>query len=181
MKNKLLIVILFISSIAFGQNVVTQYTLSTGYGSMYIADDYPDSIDIASTTTAYTVGAKQGARGYKWTAGGLLKGCTVGDSSMTITRGGKYEISYSFSFQTITGVTNGKFNFYIYINDVKQEKTGAKRLMSGTNDLGCVAVAPTSFNLNAGDVIKLKVLSPSDNSNTVCFQYAIVHIKRIDM
>jgi len=150
------------------------------YGSVYIDDTYPDSIDVTSSSAYYTVGAKQGARGKAWTSGGVLKNVTVQDSSMTVGIAGKYEVSYSFSFQTITGVTNGTFNFYLFVNDVKQEKTGAKRLMSGTNDLGVGAVAPTVLSLSANDVIKMKLISPSNNSNTVAFQYAIMHVKRID-
>lgn len=150
------------------------------YGSCYIADDFPDTITVSAVNVYYTVGAKQGANGKAWTSGGVLKNVTVQDSSMTVQKAGKYEVSYSFSFQTITGVTNGTYNFYIFVNDVKQEKTGARRLMSGTNDLGIGAVAPTVLTLAANDEIKLKILSPSDNANTVCFQYAVLHVKKID-
>ena len=164
-------------------NVAVRGTITSdkfAYGSVYIDDTYPDSIDVTSSAKYYTVGAKQGARGKAWTSGGVLKNVTVQDSSMTVGVAGKYEVSYSWSFQTITGITNGTFNFYIFVNDVKQEKTGAKRLMSGTNDLGVGAVAPTVLSLAANDVLKMKVISPSDASNTVAFQYAIMHVKRID-
>ncbi len=150
------------------------------YGSCYIADDFPDTITIGSTTNYYTVGAKQGANGKAWTPGEVLKNVSVRDSFITVQEAGKYEVSYSFSFQTITGVVNGIYNFYIFINDVKQEKTGAKRLMSGSNDLGIGAIAPTVLSLSANDEIKLKILSLTDGSNTVCFQYAIIHVKKID-
>jgi len=150
------------------------------YGSVYIADDYPDTIIVGATDQYYCVGAVVGANGKNWTSGGVLKNVTVRDSFITVQKAGKYEVSYSFSFQTITGVTNGLYNFYVFVNDVKQEKTGAKRLMSGTDDLGVGAVAPTVLELAANDEIKLKILSPTDNSNTVCFQYAIIHVKKID-
>ena len=150
------------------------------YGSVFIADDHPDTIIINNNNVFYTVGAKQGANGYPWTTGGVLQNVTVQDSSMTALVPGKYEVSYSFSFFTVTGVVGGRFNWYLFINDNKQEKTGSKRLMSGTNDMGIGSVAPTVLTLAANDVIKLKVRSIDDASNTICFEYCIMHIKKID-
>ena len=158
----------------------TKFVYRPAYGSMYISDDHPDSIIVGSTTILYTIGAKQGANGYKFTSGGVLKNVSVQDSSMTVLIAGNYEASYSASCYTATGVVNGKFNFYIYVDDVKQEKTGNIRLFSGSNDMGTMCAAPTVLTLTAGQVIKLKVKSPDDNGNTFVVEYCIVHLKKID-
>jgi hypothetical protein len=151
---------------------------STAYGSVYIADTYPDTVIVGLTNTYYTVGAIQAPNGKKWTSGGVLKNVTVQDSSMTIGVDGNFEVSWSVSVSS-AGVTNGKFNWYLFVNDVKQEKTGAKRLLSGSNDLGCIAVAPTVIALKKNDIVKLKVQSIDDNSCQLIQEYAILHVRKI--
>lgn len=190
MKKILLILILFIAVTANAQYygtttarngyfnyIVTDSISLTGiaYGSAYISSDKPDTVVVTSSSDYYTVG-----RSAKYNSGGILKNVTVQDTSLTVSVSGKYQVSYSFSFQTVTGVTNGTFQFAITKNDTVQAKTISRRLLSGTNDLGIGATAPTILQLYAGDIIKLKLQSPTDNSNTVVFQTCIVHINKVD-
>lgn len=146
------------------------------YGGAYIADDHIDTILVTDAAANYTVGAVQPPSGYPLTTGGVLQNVTVQDSSLTIGKAGKYLIRYSVSAQSV-GIT-GRANFYIFINDNKQEKSGAIATLTNTaytNQSGGML-----YSASANDIIKLKVRSPDDNSGSIAIQYMNITITRID-
>ena len=156
---------------------------SAAYGGVYISDDHPDSIAFTYTGSVHTVGSVHAAavQGYKWTSGGVLKNVTVGDSSMTVGVTGIYDVAWSMSIGSGAGVApNAKFNAYIYVNNVKEEKTGSMRMLSGSNDIGQLVCTAMSLSLNANDIVKLKLINVDDsNGNTVVVYYAKMHVTRI--
>lgn len=156
---------------------------SAAYGGVYISDDHPDSIAYTYAGSVHTVGSVHAAavQGYKWTSGGVLKNVTVGDSSMTVGVTGVYDVAWSMSIGSGAGVApNAKFNAYIYVNNVKEEKTGSMRMLSGSNDIGQLVCTAMSVSLKANDIIKLKLINVDDaNGNTVVVYYAKMHVTRI--
>lgn len=146
------------------------------YGGAYISDDHIDSIIVGSSSVAYTVGAVQPPSGYKLTSGGVLKNVTVQDSSLTIQKAGTYLIRYSVSALSV-GIA-GRANFYIYVNDTKQEKSGA--IASLTNGAYTNQSGGMIYTASANDIVKLKVISPDDSAGTIAVQYANFTVSRID-
>jgi lysophospholipase L1-like esterase len=157
---------------------------NAAYGGAYIADDHPDTMTFAGANEVHTIGGVHASAplGYKLTSGGVLKNITVQDSSMTVGMTGKYDVAWSISFGSVTGVApNAKFNAYIYVNDTKSEKTGAMRVLSGTNDIGTFCGTAMTLSLNANDIVKLKLINVDDaNGNQVVVLYAKFHLSRIE-
>jgi len=151
---------------------------SASYGSVYIADDHPDTLIFTSAGEVLTVGAKQPPSGYKWTSGGVIKNMTIGDSSVTVGVNGTYEVAWSMDLQEASGVANGsKFNGYIYVNDVKQEKTGSICIMTNAGNISRVSSTAMSLSLNKNDIVKLKLINVDDASgNHIDVLYARFHL-----
>ena len=153
---------------------------SMAYGGAYIADDHPDTLVFTVAGEFQTIGSRHATdpRGYPLTSGGVLKNVTVQDSSLTLGVDGTCNMSWSISLESVTGVaTNAKFNAYLYVNDVKQEKSGSMRAMSGSSDCGQLVGTPMTYSLKKGDIIKLKLGNFDDaNGNTVRALYAKLHL-----
>jgi hypothetical protein len=90
-------------------------------------------------------------------------------------------MSWSASIESGAGVApNALFNAYLYVNDVKQEKSGSMRSMSGSADCGQIVGTPMTYTLKKNDIIKLKIINYDDaNGNTLLVRYAKLHVTRI--
>ena len=155
-------------------------TDSAAYASAYIADDHPDTISYTKALEAQAIGKRQGVdpRGCAFTSGCVTKNVVIDDSSLTIVVNGNYEVSWSLNFGDVSGVANPSvFNAYVYINDIKEEKTGVivklTNLVNYTN-MCCTAM---TLSLKKNDVLKLKMVNVDDaNGNIIRVLYCRLHV-----
>jgi hypothetical protein len=156
---------------------------SMAYGSAYIEESTKDdSITISSSSQYYTVGAVQGANGYKITSGGVLKNVTVQDSSITIGVDGIYKVTYSANGRSANIGTGSEVHGHLFINDVLVAKAGADGQISNTGVTGrwVWGGSTTLESLHKNDILKVKLASPDDAGGTIIVRHFNIEADRIE-
>jgi hypothetical protein len=113
-----------------------------------------------------------------FTSGGVLKNVTAQDSSITVTNAGTYTVKWTASISTANMAGGSEIEGHLYVDNTIQDKTGAHRYMSGSNDRGSMA-GHGVLSLTAGQVIKLKFVS-SDTAGEIIVDHANISVQRIN-
>jgi hypothetical protein len=160
---------------SFGRIVAAKITLdSMAYGSAYISFSVPDTVVFAGLNVQITLGKR-----HAFASVGTLKNTTVQDTSITVGVDGVYEVSYSMSDETVSGITNEYIHYGVYINDTYQVGTTTRDKMSGANDGNTSTLAPVLVTLHKNDIVKIKVLNATDATGSLSIN-GTYSVKRVE-